>query len=87
MRIKTIESENGVLVLSIKSEDDNTRTYTHISSILTGKVEEPIVNEVHNLVMQVGRYNGLSDTDIVKNFVENTLTEKEIRELITKLEN
>jgi hypothetical protein len=86
MRIDVKLSDNGQLYLKVYSED-TTELTTRISSYNTNKVEQPIVNEVHNLVMEVGRYNGLSDTEIVKHFVENTLTEKEIRELIKSLEN
>ena len=87
MRIKTMESEIGGLVLSVRSEDENTHTYTRISSTLSGKVENKIVKELQDVVAEVGRYNNLSDVEIAKNFVESLLTEKEIRELIKSLKN
>lgn len=87
MRITTDAIKTNQLMLSVLSDDQESVFSTRISTFNGNKVEQPIVNEVHNLVMEVGRYNGLSDTDIVKHFVENTLTEKEIRELIKSLEN
>jgi hypothetical protein len=85
MRIELETIEFGHLCLKVYSED--TLTTTRISSYITKKVEKPIVNDIHNLVIEVARYNGLSNLETVKNFVENSLTEKEIRELIKSLEN
>lgn len=85
MRIKNNVSENGQLFLKVSSED-TTEVTTRISSYLTNKVDKPIVNEIHNLVIEVGSYNGLNTIETVKQFIENTLTEKDIRELIKTLE-
>lgn len=87
MRIRTQIANTNLLALSVFSVDETSLFTTTISTYNSHKVEQPIVNEVHNLVMEVGRFNGLSDIEIVKHFVENTLTEKEIRELIKSLEN
>lgn len=85
MRIKSNISETGQLFLKVSSED-TTETTTRISSYLTKKVDKPIVNEIHNLVMEVGNYNGLSTIETVKQFIENSISEKQIRELIKTLE-
>lgn len=86
MKIELKTTDVGQLLLYISNEE-STEFQTRISSFFTKKVDSPIINDIHNLVTEAGRYNGLSYIECVKHFVENTLTEKDIMELIKKLEN
>ena len=87
MRINTKIKDDGQLYLTVYSADQETTITTPISNCVHNKVERKTENELHNLVIEAGRYNDWSDIEIVRFFVENTLTEREIRELIKLLEN
>jgi hypothetical protein len=86
MRINT-NQKGTQLFLEVYASDCETKVETPISSMISCKVEQPIVKEFKDCVLGIGRYNGLTDTQICKQFVEDSLTEKEIRELIKSLEN
>ena len=85
MRIKTIQ-KGYQLFLEVYSSDAESKIETQISSIISCKVEKPTVKEIKECVLEIGRYNGLTDLQICKQFVEDTLTEKGIRELVKELE-
>ena len=69
------------------SEEEYMSATAPISSILTGVVEPKVVSEFKDCVLEIGRFNKQTDVQTCKQFVEDSLTENEIRELIRLLEN
>lgn len=86
MRIST-SVINGVLFLETKSEDQNTATQTVISNYISERVTPEIVTEFHKVLLEIGRFNRQTDVQTCKHFIEDSLTENEIRELVRLLEN
>ena len=86
MRIKT-NQKGTQLFLEVYASDCETKVETPISSMISCEVEPKVVTEFKDCVLEIGRYNGLTDVQICKQFIEDSLTEKEIRELIKSLEN
>jgi len=86
MRIST-NQKGTQLFLEVYASDCETKVETPISSMVSCKVGPKVVREFKDCVLEIGRYNGLNDVQICKQFIEDSLTEKEIRELIKSLEN
>ena len=83
----TTELESNNLYLVTKSEDRETIIKTVISSFISERVKPETVTEFHKVLLEIGKYNGQSDVKTCKQFIEDSLTENEIRELVRLLEN
>ena len=84
MKITTQETTTGLIV---KFENDSDQIIENIASPIDGFINPKTIEEIRNLLVVSRRCNEHSDIVTAKWFVENILTEKEIRELIKSLEN
>lgn len=83
-----ITTKQGVLIFELQIETDSTIIKEDISSSFSPyKISKDIIGQLSNAVIECNRWNDVSDLETAKNFVENLLTDKEIRELIKQLEN
>ena len=84
MKFTTKETTSGLIV---KVENDSDQIIENISSLIDGKIKKQTIEEMRNLLVSSCRFNEQPDVVTAKWFVENLLSEKEIRELIKQLEN
>ena len=83
MKIITKEITTGLIV---KFENDSDQIIENIASPIDGFINPQTIEEIRNLLVTSCRFNEQPDIATAKWFVENLLTEKEIRELIKQLE-
>ena len=82
-----VKTEKYGIYLVIESNDISpTEREERICSYIDNKVLEKFIDQINAVSVDCSRYNGETDIEIAKNFVESLLTEKEIRELIKQLE-
>lgn len=84
MKFTTTETPSGLIV---KVENDSAQIIENIASPFDGFIKKQTIEEIRNLLVSSCRYNEQPDIFTAKWFVENILSEKEIRELIKQLEN
>ena len=84
MKFTTTETPSGLIV---KVENDSDQIIENIASVIDYNVPQKTIEEIRNLLVTSCRFNEQPDIVTAKWFVENLLTEKEIRELIKQLEN
>ena len=84
MKFTTTETTYGLIV---KVENDSEQIIENIASPIDGFIKKQTIEEMRNLLVSSCRFNEQSDVQTAKWFVENLLSEKEIRELIKQLEN
>ena len=84
MKFTTTETTSGLIV---KVENDSDQIIENIASSIDGVVKKETIEEIRSLLVSSCRFNEQTDVVTAKWFVENLLTEKEIRELIKQLEN
>ena len=84
MKITTQETPTGLI---LKVENDSDQIIENIASPIDGFIKKQTIEEIRNLLVSSCRFNEQSDVETAKWFVENLLSEKEIRELIKQLEN
>jgi hypothetical protein len=82
MKITTQETTTGLIV---KFENDSDMIIENIASVIDYKVSSQSIEEIRNLLVTSCRFNEQPDIVTAKWFVENLLTDKEIRELIEQL--
>ena len=83
MKISTEEKNKG---LYLNIELDGQSAQFPVVNLFTNKVDKNMITGLTDAAIECSRWNDLSDLETAKNFVENLLTEKEIRELIKQLE-
>ena len=74
-------------ILSSWDDENLHQIIENIASPIDGFINPQTIEEIRNLLVVSRRCNEHSDIMTAKWFVENILTEKEIRELIKSLEN
>ena len=84
MKFTTTETPSGLIV---KVENDSDMIIENIASPIDGFIKKQTIEEIRNLLVSSCRFNEQPDITTAKWFVENLLTDKEIRELIKQLEN
>ena len=84
MKFTTQETPTGLI---LKVENDSDQIIENIASPIDGFIKKQTIEEIRNLLVSSCRFNEQSDVQTAKWFVENLLTDKEIRELIKQLEN
>ena len=84
MKFSTQETPTGLIV---KAENDSDQIIENIASVIDYNVPQKTIEEIRNLLVSSCRFNEQPDIVTAKWFVENLLTDKEIRELIKQLEN
>jgi len=84
MKFTVKEIQSGLIV---KVENDSDQIIENIASPFDGFIKYQTIEEIRNLLVSSCRFNEQSDVETAKWFVENILSEKEIRELIKLLEN
>lgn len=84
MKFTTTETPSGLIV---KVENDSDQIIENIASPIDGFIKKQTIEEMRNLLVSSCRFNEQTDVVTAKWFVENLLSEKEIRELIKQLEN
>ena len=84
MKFTTTETPTGLIV---KVENDSDQIIENIASPIDGFIKKQTIEEIRNLLVSSCRFNEQSDVETAKWFVENLLSEKEIRGLIKQLEN
>ena len=84
MKFTTTETPTGLIV---KVENDSDQIIENVASSIDGVVKKETIEEIRSLLVSSCRFNEQSDVQTAKWFVENILSEKEIRELIKQLEN
>jgi hypothetical protein len=84
MKFTTTETPSGLIV---KVENDSDQIIENIASPIDGFIKKQTIEEIRNLLVSSCRFNEQPDIVTAKWFVENLLTDKEIRELIKELEN
>ena len=84
MKFTTKETPTGLI---LKVENDSDQIIENIASVIDYKVPQKTIEEIRNLLVTSCRFNEQPDIVTAKWFVENLLTDKEIRELIKQLEN
>ena len=84
MKFTVKETQSGLIV---KVENDSDQIIENIASPIDGNIKEQTIEEMRNLLVSSCRFNEQPDVVTAKWFVENLLSEKEIRELIKQLEN
>ena len=84
MKFTVKEIQSGLIV---KVENDSDQIIENIASPIDCKIKEQAIEEMRNLLVSSCRFNEQPDVVTAKWFVENLLSEKEIRELIKQLEN
>ena len=83
MKFTTTETPSGLIV---KVENDSDQIIENIASPIDGFIKKQTIEEIRNLLVSSCRFNEQSDQQTAKWFVENLLTDKEIRDLIKELE-
>ena len=83
MKISTEEKNKG---LYLNIELDGQSAQFPVVNLFTNKVDKTLITELTDAAIECCRWNDQTDVSIAKIFVENLLTEKEIRELIKQLE-
>jgi len=83
MKFTSQETKTGLIV---KVENDSDMIIENIASPIDGFIKKQTIEEIRNLLVTSCRFNEQPDIVTAKWFVENLLTEKEIRELIKELE-
>ena len=83
MKFTTTETPSGLIV---KVENDSDQIIENIASPIDGFIKKQTIEEIRNLLVTSCRFNEQPDIVTAKWFVENLLTDKEIRELIKELE-
>jgi hypothetical protein len=85
--IKTKTEKYGIYLVIESNDIIPTEREERICSYIDNKVLEKFIDQINAISVDCSRYNGETDIEIAKYFVESLLTEKEIRELIKQLEN
>lgn len=84
--IKTKTEKYGIYLVIESSDIIPTERHERICSYSDNKVLDKFIDQINAVSVDCSRYNGETDIEIAKYFVESLLTEKEIRELIKQLE-
>ena len=84
MKFTTQEIPTGLI---LKVENDSDQIIENIASPIDGFIKKQTIEEIRILLVSSCRFNEQPDVVTAKWFVENLLSEKEIRELIKQLEN
>ena len=79
MKFTTTETPSGLIV---KVENDSDQIIENIASVIDYKVTQKTIEEIRNLLVTSCRFNEQPDIVTAKWFVENLLSEKEIRQRI-----
>lgn len=84
--IKVKNEKWGVVLVTESNDIIPTIREECISSAFEHEIPDKFIDQINAVSVDCCRYKGMNDVEIAKNFVESLLTEKEIRELIKRLE-